>query len=296
MNDRRQLEAEDAVFALKNTQLRPRERRDLLESPSTFYVDSDNGEVILADVQGQQQLFWAFRDVESMRQEFPAMWQQAREQIRRDEVDYVATDVSGLPTREWLDPLLRDADFEFFAEWMEMSNPDLDQDAVPEFPDGVTMRKADEDDLERIYEIWSEAYGDYGDGAATFDWLTEQAAWAGALEDEDGNLIAFAFNGAVERAEGRVLAAAVAPEAWGNGYGRLILAAAVYQLAANEAVRATIRVRPDIKQSLRTCADLGFKYARAGLEYRRPTDEEAIAQKWEERRVAGVKARFGKWR
>src|SRR5690606_24305126 len=128
-------------------------------------------------------------DVESMRQEFPAMWQQAREQIRRDEVDYVSTDVSGLPTREWLDPLLRDADFEFFAEWMDMSNPDLDQDAVPEFPDGLTMRKANEDDLERIYEIWSEAYGDYGDGPATFDWLTEQAAWAGALEDEDGDVV-----------------------------------------------------------------------------------------------------------
>ncbi|MCK9485616.1 MAG: GNAT family N-acetyltransferase [Dehalococcoidia bacterium] len=296
MNERRQLEAEDTAFALKNTPLRPRERRALLEAPGTFHVGSDDGEVFLADVEGQQALFWSFRDVESMRQQFPDMWQEAREHIRRDEVDHVTTDVSGLPTREWLEPLLRDADFEFFAEWMEMSNPDLDADAVPEFPDSLTMRKATEDDLERMYEIWSAAYGDYGDGPASFDWLTEQAGWAGALEDEDGELIAFAFNSPVERAEGRVLAAAVAPEAWGNGYGRLILAAAVYQLAASDAVRATIRVRPDIKPALRTCADLGFKYARAGLEYRRPVDEEAIAQKWEERRVAGVKARFGKWR
>lgn len=295
MNERRQLEAEDAVFELKNTPLRPRERRELLERDGTFHVQSPNGEVILAPVQGQQELFWAFRSVEDMRQEFPAMWQQAREQIDRDEVDYVTTDVSGLSTREWLDPLLRDADFEFFAEWMDMSNPDLDEDAVPEFPDGVTMRKAQDTDLERIYEIWSEAYGEYGDGPATFDWLTEQAAWAGALE-ADGELVAFAFNSPVERAEGRVLAAAVAPEAWGNGYGRLILAAAVYQLAATEAVRANIRVRPDIKQGLRTCSDLGFKYARAGIEYRRSIDEEAIAEKREQRRIAGVKARFGKWR
>ncbi len=295
MNERRQLEAEDAVFELKNTPLRPRERRELLERDGTFHVQSPNGAVILAPVQGQQELFWAFRSVEDMRQEFPAMWQQAREQIDRDEVDYVTTDVSGLSTREWLDPLLRDADFEFFAEWMDMSNPDLDEDAVPEFPDGVTMRKAQDTDLERIYEIWSEAYGEYGDGPATFDWLTEQAAWAGALE-ADGELVAFAFNSPVERAEGRVLAAAVAPEAWGNGYGRLILAAAVYQLAASEAVRANIRVRPDIKQGLRTCSDLGFKYARAGIEYRRSIDEEAIAEKREQRRIAGVKARFGKWR
>lgn len=296
MNERRQIEAQNAAFSLRNAPLKPREREALLQQPGAFHVESDNGEVILAPVEGQQRLFWAFRDVESMRQEFAAMWQQAKEHIDRDEVDYVATDVSGLPTREWLDPLLRDADFEFFAEWMDMANPDLDADAVPEFPDGLTMRKASDADLERMYDIWAEAYGEYADGPATFDWLTEQAAWAGALEDADGELVAFAFNSPVERAEGRVLAAAVAPEAWGNGYGRLILAAAVFQLAASDAVRASIRVRPDIKQSLRTCADLGFKFARAGVEYRRSVDEEAIAQKREERRIAGVKARFGKWR
>lgn len=295
MNESRRLE-QDVAFTLKNTPLRPRERQALLERPGTFFIESDNGEVYLAPDEGQQKLFWAFRDVEAMRQDFAPMWQQVREHIDREEVDYVSTDVSGLPTREWLDPMLRDADFELFAEWMEMANPDLDQDAVPEFPDGVTMRKGTDTDLERFYEIWSEAYGDYGDGPATFDWVTSQAAWAGALENADGDVVAFAFNSAVERAEGRILAAAVAPEAWGNGYGRLILAAATYQLAASDAVKASIRVRPDIKQSLRTCSDLGFKFSRAGIEYRREVDEEAIAAKREERRVAGVKARFGKWR
>ncbi|MEX2032086.1 MAG: GNAT family N-acetyltransferase [Dehalococcoidia bacterium] len=295
MNESRRLE-QDVAFTLKNTPLRPRERQALLERPGTFYIESDNGEVFLVPDEGQQKLFWAFRDVESMRQDFAPMWKQVRERIDREEVDYVSTDVSGLPTREWLDPMLQDADFELFAEWMEMANPDLDQDAIPEFPDGVTMRKGTDADLERFYEIWSEAYGDHGDGPATFDWLTEQAAWAGALEDADGDVVAFAFNSPVERAEGRILAAAVAPEAWGHGYGRLILSAATYQLVANDAVRASVRVRPDIKQSLRTCADLGFKFARAGIEYRRSVDEEAIAAKREERRVAGVKARFGKWR
>lgn len=295
MNERRTLE-QDQTFGLRNAPLRPLQRRELLEREGTFHIESEDGEVILAPDEGQQRLFWAFRDVESMRQDFPEMWAQAREHIAREEIDYVATDVSGLPTREWLDPLLKDADFELFAEWMDMQNPDLDADAVPEFPEGVTMRKATEEDLDRFYEIWSEAYGDLGDGPATFDWLTEQAAWAGALEDADGDVIAFAFNAPVERNAGRVLTAAVAPEAWGNGYGRLILGAAVYQLAASEALTAAIRVRPDIKQGLRTCADLGFTYGGAGIEYRRITDEEAIAQRREERRVAGVKARFGKWR
>jgi len=295
MNERRQLE-NDVAYALRNVQMKPREREALLATPGVFAIQSDHGEVILAMEEGQQRLYWGFQTIEGMRQDFPPMWAEALQRIDRDEVDYVATDVSGLPTREWLDPLLKDADFKFFAEWMEMMNPELDADTVPEFPDGVTMRKAGDGDLERAYEIWTEAYGDLADGPATFDWLTGEAAWAGVLEDADGDVVAFAFNSAVERGEGRILAAAVAPEAWGNGYGQLILSAAAYQLAASDAIKATIKVRPDIKQSLRVCSSLGFKHARAGLEYRRITDEEAIAQEREDRRVAGVKARFGTWR
>jgi len=293
-SDRRRLEDEGS-FSIRNTPLRARQRRDLIERPGRFHIESEDGEVILAPDEGQLRLFWAFRDVESMRQQFPEMWAEAREQLDPDEVDYVSMDLSGLPTREWLEPLLKDADFELFAEWMEMANPDLDANNIPEFPDGLKMRRAGDDDLERLHEIWTEAYGDYGDGDATFNWILETAGWAGALE-VDGDVVAFAANAPVERAEGRILTAAVAPEAWGNGYGRLILGAALYQLAAKDAVRATVKVRPDIKPSLRTCADLGFKFSRAGLEYRRPVDEDAIREKREARRVAGVKARFGNWR
>jgi hypothetical protein len=75
-----------------------------------------------------------------------------------------------------------------------------------------------------------------------------------------------------------------------------VLAAATYALSAADAVRATIRVRPDITQALRVCSSLGFRHQRGGLEYRRDVDEAAIAERRQARRVAGVKARFGKWR
>lgn len=283
-------------FALKNTTLRPRERERLLEQEGAHLFESENGEVILAPVMGQQHVWWGFNSAEDMRQEFPKLWPEVLQHIDREATDYVAMDISGLPTRTWLDPILRDADFEFFAEWMEMANPDITGAAVPEFPEGVTMRKATDDDLQRFYEIWAEAYGEYGDGPATFDWLADEYTWAGALEDEDGDVVAFAMTGSVERGEGRVLAAAVAPEAWGNGYGRAVLAAATYALAAQGAVKATIRARPDVKQSLRVCSELGYRHQKGGLEYRRDTDEDAIARRREERRIAGVKARFGDWR
>lgn len=295
MTQRPDLESSD-LFAVKNTPLRPRERQQLLELPEAHLFESPHGEVILAPARGQQRVWWGYNSAEDMRQEFPGLWSEVLQHVDREHTDYVAMDISGLSNRSWLEPILRDADFEFFAEWMEMANPDITGAAVPEFPEGVTMRKATEDDLERFYEIWAEAYGDYSDGPATFDWLADEFTWAGALEDEDGDVVAFAMTGPVERGEGSILAAAVAPEAWGNGYGRAVLGAATYALAAQGAVKATIRVRPDVKESLRTCSSLGYRHQKGGLEYRRDTDEEAIAERREERRVAGVKARFGKWR
>ena len=88
----------------------------------------------------------------------------------------------------------------------------------------------------------------------------------------------------------------VAPDEWGNGYGRLILAAAAYCHASQGAVRARIRVRPDIKQGLKTAAEEGFRFHRSGVEYRRLVDEDALRQAREARRFIGVKARFGGWR
>jgi len=295
MNQRSGIEISEP-FTVRNAPLRPRDREEILSRNGSFQIESESGEVILAPDLGQQRLWWAFRTQEDMRRDFPEMWPEIKARIAYGEVDYVAMDLSGLPTRQWLEPLLQDADFEFFAEWMDMANPDITSTPVPEFPEGLRMRKGTDDDLSAFYEIWSQAYGELGDGPATFDWLVDLAAWTGALEDESGKVIAFAMNGEVEAGEGRVLAAAVAPESWGNGYGELILGAATYALAAADAVRATIRVRPDITQSLRVCANAGYRHQRGGLEYRRTTDEEAIAAKRDARRVAGVKARFGRWR
>jgi ribosomal protein S18 acetylase RimI-like enzyme len=294
MNARPALETQQP-YELKNAPLRPQERQELLERDTTYAIESDTGEIILAHEQGQQKVWWGFRSVEDMRNDFPMMWPDVKAQLDRDNADYVTMDIAGLPTRTWLDPLLADADFAFFAEWMEMAHPDLTSVEVPEFPEGVTMRRATEDDIAGFYGIWTEAYGEYGDGPSTFDWLTDEAAWAGCLE-RDGEVVAFAMTGEVERGEGRILAAAVTPDAWGNGYGKLILGAATYALAASGAVKATIRVRPDIKQSLKTCSELGYRHKAAGLEFRREMDEEAIQERKAKRATAGVKARFGGWR
>ena len=292
--ERRVIEA-PSPFVLRNVPLRPRAWRALVDTPDALHVSNDDGEILLVPERGQLRLYWAFLDQEAMRTSFPEMFEAVRGDITAEHAEYVAMDLSGLPDREWLGPLLADSDFKFFAEWMDMVHPGLDAAAVPAFPAGLAMRRAQDADVDRMRAIWLEAYGALGDGERTFDAIVAEAQWAGVLE-ADGAIVGLALNGAVERGEGQILTAAVAPEHWGQRYGKLVVAAAAYQLATREALHASIRVRPDITQSLRLCSELGFRHARAGLEYRRDVDEAAIAAARTARRVAGVKARFGNWR
>ena len=294
MNQRQRI-AEAPPFPLRNAPLRQRERERLLQTPGAVHLTNERGEMMFAAVRGQYQVYWAYADIESMRAFFPKMWAEVHKKVNPDEADQVQMDLIAVQNRDWFEPILNDADFFKFAEWMEMIHPDLDPAKVPEFPDGVQMRRATDDDLDAFSKIWSDSYGELNDGERTFEAMLDEATWAGALE-RDGKVVAFAINGAVENAEGEILAACVAPEAWGEGYGRLVLAAAAYRHASQGATRARIKVRPDIKPALKTCADLGFRFSRAGIEYRRPVDEDAIRQAREERRVVGVKARFGGWR
>lgn len=294
MMERRQLQAVEP-YGLKNMPMRPRERQRLLEIPGTVHIERDGGEIFLVPELGQLRLYWGFEDPETMRQLFPGMFDELRPQITPERGDFVATDLVGLPRREWLMPLFRDASFEFFAEWMDMTHAALNPDDIPEFPEGVSIRRATAEDIDACREIWNTAYGEYGDGAQRFDALVDASSWMGVLE-AGGSVAGFVINGEVERAEATILAAAVSPSAWGNEYGRLLLRAASYQLTTQDARRAHIRVRPDIPQALKTCSDVGFRFNRSGLEYRRPTDEAAIEAELAERRRVGVKARFGGWR
>lgn len=288
-------QAPEQTMLMRNTPVSAREWRERLDSPGATVIDAEVGQMAIVPERGQLTLGWAFTDIDTMRQHYTAMFDALKPEIADADVDFLTMDFVQVQNRDWLKPLLDDTDFHFFAEWIEMTHPGLDPEVIPEFPEGVTMRRATDDDVERMYEIWTEAYGDLVPGPGTFDYYLEHQTWTGALE-QDGKVVAFAINGPVEAAVGEIFDAAVAPEERGHGYGQLVLAAAAYQFSTQEARRATVRVRPDIKQALRTCSELGFKPGKAGLEYRRTTDEEAIKQRRDERRVAGVKARFGGWR
>ena len=295
LNEPRRLIESSSPWTLRNAPAKPREWRALVEQPGAIRAGDDGGEMLLIPQVGQLRLHWAYLDIEEMRALFPKHWTKLKKNVSAKTTDYVGMDLVAFINRDWLDPLLRDADFEFFAEWMDMTHPALDALTPPEFPEGTKMRRAADGDVDRMREVYTEAFGERGDGDRAFDAMVAAASWTGVLE-VNGEIAAFALNGEIDRSEGRILTAAAAPEFWGNGYGKLVLTAAGYQLGSQGAERAVIRVRPDIKQSLRVCAELGFRHLRSGIEFRRSVDEKAIAAEREARRVGGVKARFGDWR
>ncbi len=287
-------DATQLALPMKNTPLRPRAWRELLETEDAVVVEAEDGQMALVPQDGQVRLYYAFAGIEAMRTLFADLFEALREDIPGYDADYLAIDLVSAGNRNWLDPTLQTTDFTQFAEWMEMTRPELDS-APPEFPDDVSMRRAAEGDLDRIREISTEAFGEIADGPRTLESHLRTESWTGVLLRDD-EIVAFAINGAVESGEGRILSAAVAPEAWGNGYGKLVVAAAAYQFTTQDAARATITVRPDITQSLRACSELGFRPGRAGIEYRRPVDESIIAERKETAQFAGTKARYGNWR
>jgi ribosomal protein S18 acetylase RimI-like enzyme len=280
---------------IRNMPLRPRAWNALLETPGASVIDAEGGTLALIPERGELHLYWAFSSTEHMRQLFGEMFEELRPEFTTDATDYVVLDLVEVHGKEWLDPILHDAAFDFFAEWLTMTHPSLDPNAIPTFPDGVKMRLAKAADSDRVHELWTEAYGELSDGPRAIDTALASASWIGVME-EGGEIVAFAANGEIVESEGRILTAAVAPEARRRGYGKLALAAAAYQLTTQGARAATVIGRPDVPFALRTASSLGFRPGRGGLEYRRPTDEDAIREQREAARVRGVKARFGGWR
>ncbi len=282
---------------MHNVPMSSREWRALVDDEDTLFVNDELGALALANVEGEYRLYWSFPTIDEMRSSFQPLFDELRPSLEELDVDFISTDLVEFLNRDWVLPVLKDADFEFFAEWMELVHPQLEADMIPEFPQGVTMRRAGDDDLDRLEEIWLAAPGEYADGITAFDHFIEEASWAGALaSDADGSIVAFALNGPAGGPEARIFAACVAPEARGHGYGAAVLQAAMYQLATQGTARARLRVRPDVPRGLRVASDLGFRQVRAGLEYRRINDEQALSERHEARRLAGVKVRFGSWR
>ena len=188
---------------------------------------------------------YAFDDLAAMTAAWHPCFDALRPSISGSGFPYVTIDLVEHINRRWIENLLAECDFQAMGEWLELVHPGLRDVVPPEIPEGLTMRRAQPDDSAAIAAIEGAAYGDWTDGEAATLARIEEAAWTGVLE-RDGDVIAYAINTAVEDGRGEVMSCAVAPDAQGDGLGKVILGAATYQLAASDGREAAVRVRPDI--------------------------------------------------
>ena len=281
---------------LRNVPLRPRQWRDLMNRDDVVSITSETVELALVPRYGQLQLFYAFRSEEEARGDFLEVFNELVDDIEEGGWPYTRIDLVELSNRIWIETLLREADFRPFSEWMELERIEMRaDDAPPEIPGGYTMRRGGEADHDAVLDLEALALVDRSDGEEAMRLRLEQGAWLGVLE-RDGELVAYAINGEVEGAQGRIVSTAVHPDHWRTAAEGTILAAAAYQLASREATKAVVELYPDIGGSVRAALDVGFVTGRRGIELRRPTDEETRRELRQADRVTGVKARFGNWR
>lgn len=281
---------------LRNTPLRPREWDEIIERDDVTSVSLDEGELALVPRDGQLCLYFAFLGEEEGRQHFAELFAALEDDVEEEGWPYTRIDLVEMMNRIWIEPLLSAADFRQFGEWMEMERRELSAEmAPPEIPEGYRMRRATEADHDAIVAIEAAGYGDDTAGEEATRIRLEQAAWTGVLE-QDGRIVGYAITGKAQRSVGRILSAAVDPEARGRGLGRVLLEAAAYQVASQGASRASVELNPEVGAAITAARDAGFRPGRRGIAWRRPTDASVRASIREEERRTGVKARFGEWR
>ena len=281
---------------LRNVPLRPRQWRDMMSRDDVVSISSETVELALVPRDGQLHLFYAFSSEEEARRDFLEVFNELADDIEEEGWPYTRIDLVGLPNRIWIETLLGEADFRPFSEWMELERLQMSaDDGPPEIPSGYTMRRGTEADHEMVIDLEALALGDRSDGEEAMRLRLESGAWLGVLERE-GEIAAYAINGEVQGAEGRIVSTAVHPDHWRTAAEGTILAAAAYQLASRAATKAVVELYPDIGSSVRAALDHGFVAGRRGVELRRPTEEETRRELRQADRVTGVKARFGNWR
>jgi GNAT superfamily N-acetyltransferase len=274
-----------------------RQWEELLARPDVTSVGLDDGSTLaLVPRGGQICLYYTFADEEAGRLRFAELWAELEDDIEEEGWPYTRIDLVELPNRTWIEALLHAADFRPFGEWMELERRELSEEMPPPFiPQDASMRRATEDDHETIIEIEEAAYGEDADGPEAMDLRLDQASWVGVLE-HDGAIAGYAVNEYGGGLQGRIVSAAIRPEHWGHGWGRVLLDAAAYQLASQGATRAQVEVNPLVGAAIRAATGSGFRPGRRGVELRRPTDAAIREQVREAERNTGIKARFGSWR
>ena len=267
---------------------------ELRRSQRDHVVIEETGLLIAQPYQGAIGLQYAFPDRDQFVRHFPTMLSRLLPALTVEEaplgIRLRHTDASSRP---YVEPVLIAHAFELMRDWIRMELAEL-PDASPDdrIDDGFLLREARSDDAEAIVEVESVAF--------PMSWLTpdvvrrsvDQGPVFRVLENvSTGRAIGFLRIRANPPAEGYVSDVALHPEYQRRGLGEAMMRWALARFREDGLRCAALTVTSDNGPAIALYRKLGFTAGEAGIDYRRPIDEDEVRQVLEKHRASHIKVR-----
>ena len=96
---------------IRNTPKSQNEWKKLIDSEGVTSIEADFAQMAIVQEKGQLTVHWAFEDINVMREHFLPMFEELKPEIADADVEFIALDIVQFQNRDWIQPLLTDANF-----------------------------------------------------------------------------------------------------------------------------------------------------------------------------------------
>jgi len=244
------------------------------------------------------EVHYAFPEVPWFREGFKLLFGHVTEAASKEETPRgIVLAFRDRPNRPLAEQLFWESAFEEGKHWVE-----CDFNAVPEQPEpaselegGYRVREATASDREAVASVEAEASGQPRLTDAGLDGVFENSRWLYLIEDADNKAVGWLGMRREPAGWAMIDDVHIVPDEKAKLFGPAMRWASGF-LRNNGGRRQRRRVNLDDTQDLATLREIGFMPGESGVDYVRPTSQEDIDVKVEERQAHGTLIKFGDWR
>jgi ribosomal protein S18 acetylase RimI-like enzyme len=280
---------------LRHVALSPEAFKDLQSMHADHVLIEDDGILIAQPYQGVIGLQYAFPNSDAFVKTFPPMFARILPALTLEEAPmgmrFRLTDGTSRP---YVEPILESHAFQESRDWVRMELRELPSDGVAEdaVSDGFLLREARIEDAEAISELDAVAF--------PMSWLTpdivrdtvEQGPVFRVLEDtEEERAVGYLRLRTEGATEGHISDVALHPDYQRRGLGEAIMRWALARFKEDGQQGAALTVSTDNGPAIALYRKLGFTAGEAGIDYRRPIDEDEVRQILDKNRASHITVR-----
>src|SRR5688572_19694547 len=244
------------------------------------------------------EVHYAFPEVPWFREGFKLLFGHVSEAASKEETPRgIVLAFRDRPNRPLAEQLFWESAFEEGKHWVE-----CDYNAVPEQPEpaselegGYRVREATASDREAVARVEAEASGQPRLTDAGLDGVFENSRWLYLIEDSDNKAVGRLGMRREPAGWAMIDDVHILPAEKAKLFGPAMRWASAF-LRNHGGRRQRRRVNLDDAEDLATLREIGFMPGESGVDYVRPTSQEDIDAKVEERQAHGTLIKFGDWR